>query len=349
MYGVYSAAAGAASQHGRLAGVGLAALFLAAVGCGVLSLIRSRTWENAALLALATLGGCAVHAVTPFVGLSIIYLVAWVAPFRARLWQAALITLLGSGGYVLVSIGSGLEVDATWGPAWGLVWVLVLGGILKYTVETRRRSAEVADARAREAVLDERRRLAREMHDILAHSLSAQIVHLEGARLLLERRGDTAQALQRILRAGDLARDGLAEAKRAVAALREDPVSLSEELHRLGEAHRADSGAECEVSATETGEALAPAAALLCARAAQEALTNVRKHAAGAEVSMSLRREEGDYLLEVADTGGDSGDLAGTGGGYGLVGLRERAESLGGSLEAEPAPPGFRVRLRVPA
>ena len=83
-------------------------------------------------------------------------------------------------------------------------------------------------------------------------------------------------------------------------------------------------------------------------RVAQEALTNVRKHAPGAKVPVRLEYGEDQVALVVRDSGGSPGELTATGGGYGLLGMRERAELLGGSLEAGPDEEGFVVTLRVP-
>lgn len=94
---------------------------------------------------------------------------------------------------------------------------------------------------------------------------------------------------------------------------------------------------------------LAPEARLAVVRTAQEALTNVRKHAHGADVTRALRCGDQWCELDVRDTGGASGDLGDAGGGYGLIGMRERAELLGGSLDARVDGTGFRVLLRVPA
>jgi signal transduction histidine kinase len=84
-------------------------------------------------------------------------------------------------------------------------------------------------------------------------------------------------------------------------------------------------------------------------RVAQEALTNVRKHAQGAKVQVHLDYRSDQLILQIRDSGGSPAELAGAGGGYGLLGMRERAELLGGSLEAGPDEEGFVVTLKVPA
>lgn len=204
-------------------------------------------------------------------------------------------------------------------------------------------------AEAESAALGERARIAREIHDILAHSLSAQLVHLEAARLLIERGGTSDEVLERVVFARGMAREGLAETRQALSALRGEMVPVADFLRTA----TASQGASLEV----TGEprALPAEAGLAVRRVAQEALTNVRKHAPGARVSVRLDFLDGDEVaLEVRDSGGrtSTGGLASSGGGYGLLGMRERAELLGGTLETGPCGgpegKGFVVRLRVP-
>lgn len=206
------------------------------------------------------------------------------------------------------------------------------------------------EAEAESAALGERARIAREIHDILAHSLSAQLVHLEAARLLIERGGASDDAvLERVVFARGMAREGLAETRQALSALRGEMAPVADFLHEV----TASQGASLEV----TGEqcALPAEAGLAVRRVTQEALTNVRKHAPGARVSVRLDFLDGDEVaLEVRDSGGrtPTGGLAASGAGYGLLGMRERAELLGGTLEAGPCGgpegKGFVVRLRVP-
>ncbi|NUK09375.1 sensor histidine kinase [Streptomyces lunaelactis] len=204
------------------------------------------------------------------------------------------------------------------------------------------------EAEATSAALDERARIAREIHDVLAHSLSAQLVHLEAARLQIER-GPAGpfrdQILERVVAARGMAREGLEETRQALSALRGETAPVEDYLRELSVAD----GAETAV----TGERrqLSAEASQAVRRVAQEALTNVRKHAPGAKVRMLLAYAEGEVALEVRDSGttATAGELGASGAGYGLLGMRERAELLGGSLEAGPEGEGFVVRLRVPA
>jgi signal transduction histidine kinase len=204
-------------------------------------------------------------------------------------------------------------------------------------------------AEAANAVLAERSHIAREIHDILAHSLSAQVVHLEGARLLLARDGDRVQALDRVERARNLARSGLEETRRALATLRGEIPQPKEVIQELAEEFYASTGRPCDVLVTGEPRELPPQAGLAVVRTAQEALTNVRKHAPGARARVALRYLIGKVELEVTDTGGTELGAELGGGGYGLVGMRERAELIDGTLVTGPVGEGFRVSLSVPA
>ncbi|MET0136050.1 MAG: histidine kinase, partial [Kibdelosporangium sp.] len=341
---------GAAWPHGW-PGVPLyLVLFAAGLVCCVVvyrrdSLSATNLWWLAGAAAIAL----AMTALAEFGGVGLLFLVVWVAPFRTRLRHVVLLTVLVAGGFVAVASALGQPQASTFGIAVGMGWAALLAAILHQLAVTRQQGADVAVARANAAVLNERQRLAREVHDILAHSLSAQIVHLEGAKLLLEQGGDAALVLNRVIRAGDLARSGLEDTKRAVEALRGDQAPLADQLERLANQFRTATGRPCEVLFDgDTGQ-LAPEAWLAVVRTTQEALTNVHKHAPEAHVMLRLRCE-GDWCeLQVRDTGGHVGELSGAGSGYGLVGMRERAELIGGTLDAGPDGDGFRVRLRVPA
>jgi signal transduction histidine kinase len=340
----------AVREHGWLVGAGYAVLSAASLACGAVVLRRGgSTAGNLELLAVAAASGLAMGALAPYGGTGVLFFIIWVAPFRVRLWQAVLLAALVTGAFIAVSLVVGLPSGAIFGIAAGLGWAMFLAAVLNQLAVTRRQAAAVARARSSEAVLAERQRLAREIHDILAHSLSAQILHLEGARLLLERGEDVAKALDRVNRAGDLARAGLEETKRAVEALRGDQAPLADQLECLAEVFRAATGGACEVAISGDPARLAPEARLAIIRTAQEALTNAHKHAPGAEVTMALDCHGSWCELEVRDSGRDSDRTVATGSGYGLVGMRERAELIGGSLDAGPEGDGFRVRLRVPA
>jgi signal transduction histidine kinase len=203
-------------------------------------------------------------------------------------------------------------------------------------------------AEAKAATEAERSRLAREMHDVLAHSLSALSLQLESTRLLAADRGVDAEVVAALERAHGLAAGGLSEARRAIGALRGDELPGPARLPALVEGFRASSGVDCSLSVTGSEQPLAPDARLAVYRTAQEALTNVRRHADCARVEVALEYRPGGTRLRVADHGTAAEPLNGHGG-YGRTGMRERAELLGGALTATPTPDGFCVELWLPA
>jgi signal transduction histidine kinase len=210
---------------------------------------------------------------------------------------------------------------------------------------------DTRDAQARAAVLGERQRLAREMHDVLAHSLSGLALQLEGARLRASAHDDP-ELVESLERAHHLARTGIEEARRAIGMLRGDELPGPERLPALVADFERDTGVPASVVVEGTSHPLDSEARLTMFRTAQEALTNVRKHARPARVELRLDYEpRGTWLrIENFDAGPRVEDDGGANGnGYGLTGMRERAELLGGTLTAGPTGEGFRVELWVPA
>jgi signal transduction histidine kinase len=197
--------------------------------------------------------------------------------------------------------------------------------------------------RARADVLSERNHLAREIHDVLAHSLGALSVEPEALDVVASETPDDAAALRAgLAQARRLVTDGLAEARRAVRALREDAPPLADQVAALATA--ADAAFELSGSV----RALPPEATLALYRTAQEALTNARRHAPGARASVSLAFGERDVILTVANPVSPLAAAAASGGGgFGLQGMRERALLLGGAFEAGPTPSGWRVKVRL--
>jgi signal transduction histidine kinase len=228
----------------------------------------------------------------------------------------------------------------------------MLGGASRRQYQDRAAQAEEllaervrADTeQARAAALAERNRIGREMHDVLAHSLGALSVQLEVADALLET--DAGNAREHVQRARRLAVDGLTEARKAVQALRDEPVALSEQLTALAAAD----GAALTVTGPE--RRLAPDVQLALYRAAQEAVSNARKHAPGAAVTLQLDYQSAATVLLVRNgpcpDGRPPSPLGLTGGGFGLSGMRERVELVGGELSAAAQDAGWTVRAAVP-
>lgn len=209
---------------------------------------------------------------------------------------------------------------------------------------------ETRAAQARAAALAERQRLAREMHDVLAHSLSGLVLNLEGARLLAERADADRQLTDAIARGQRLAKTGLEEARRAIGMLRDDALPGPDRLAVLAAEFEVDTGIACTFTVAGEGREIASDSRLTLYRVVQEALTNIRKHANPDRVEIRLVYGPSRIELTVEDYG-TIGDRPppGDGTGYGLTGMRERAELLGGTLRAGPTGHGFRVTLCIPA
>jgi len=230
-------------------------------------------------------------------------------------------------------------------------WYLVMR-LMRETRNQRDALAASQAAQARDAAAAERGRLAREMHDVLAHSLSALALQLESTRLLARERGVDGEVARAIDQAHHLAASGLQDARRAIAATRGDELPGPERIGVLAEAFQEQSGLPVAVAIEGEPRELAPEERLAMYRTAQEALTNVRRHATPERIEVRLAYLPQSTVLVVEDhapAGTPSAvALTGAGDGYGLTGMRERAELLGGELQAEPTADGFRVELRLP-
>ncbi|WP_406472731.1 sensor histidine kinase [Streptomyces sp. NBC_01615] len=336
---------------GDLHGWGAAAGVAGVVLCAILAwafwrtTLAHRLLPSLGLLALLL----AIATVGQGVGFRIPALVLWCgcavsAIERLPLAAALPATSVALSAYAAVNNDVWLTTAAT------TAGLALAGYVLRLDAEARgsaqRLLAQERAARAAEAesaALAERARIAREIHDVLAHSLSAQLVHLEAARLLIERGADRDTILERVVAARGMAREGLAETRQALSALRGEMSPLEDFLSEL--VATADGA---DVTVTGERQLLRAEASQAVRRVAQEALTNVRKHAPGAKVHVRLDYGVHEVTLDVRDSGGTPGELSGSGAGYGLLGMRERAELLGGSLEAGPDEEGFVVTLKVP-
>jgi signal transduction histidine kinase len=256
---------------------------------------------------------------------------------------------------------------AGWGGLNGGVGLLALVAVYMASLSARRSQvheeqeerllAELAESRKaglRAAALAERQRLAREMHDVLAHSLSGLVVQLEGTRLLAATAPGDERLPAAIDRAHLLARSGLDEARQAIGMLRGDELPGPGRLAELADQFTAGTDVPCQFTETGAARGLTPAVRFALYRVTQEALTNVRKHARPDRVEVRLHYLPEAVTLTVQDfgparAGGSTGPGGGPAGGYGLTGMVERARLLGGSLDATATHDGFRVALRVPA
>lgn len=208
----------------------------------------------------------------------------------------------------------------------------VLGRNRKEYVGQAREATLTAEAREREATIAERGRIARELHDVLGHSLTGVSLQIESAAAALEITADANQALSHLEHAGKLVRTGQEEAVAAVRTLREGEVTLHTMIESLVGMHRA-SGARIRLAVTGGPRPLDGATALALYRVAQEALTNAAKHAKGEAAEVALCYTAKTLTVCVANDTGDRAHDA-VSGGHGLVGMSERMSAVGGTLSA---------------
>jgi signal transduction histidine kinase len=213
--------------------------------------------------------------------------------------------------------------------------------------------AELAAAERETAVAEERSRLSREIHDTLAQGFASVVTHLEAADAVLD--AEPARARGHLRQAETVARASLDEARGLVWALRpatlQDgglPAALERTISTAG------TGVAAELTISGTPRPLHPEVEVTLLRAAQEALTNARRHAQASRISVTLTYFDDEVSLDVIDDGRgfDPSAVAAPGpaGGHGLAGMRERAERLAGRLEIESAPgEGTAIALSLPA
>ncbi|MEF9884430.1 sensor histidine kinase [Streptomyces sp. P9-A4] len=263
--------------------------------------------------------------------------------------QVAAATYTTSGQDVFVSTVAALAL------------ALLTAGLLGRSVRDRRgHAAELRAATAAEAVAAERLRIARELHDVVAHSIGVIAIQAGVGRRVIETQ--PAEARNALATIETTSRETLAGLRRTLGALRatareadghapppRDPAPGLADLERLT-ASTADAGVRVEVRHLgDPGRPLPPEVDLAAYRIVQESLTNVVRHAATPTCRVTVERGEDSLVVEIADDGPakPAGSLAG--GGYGIVGMRERAALLGGRFSAGPRPGGgFHVTALLP-
>ncbi len=308
----------------------------------------------------------------------------WLAPsllfllFLAypQVWFVVQGTLVGIVWTVLLAVASALGPvtagtdgraagEALQESAIGLVFSLALGmwisRVLQQSAERadlieslERTRSELATAERERGVMEERERLAREVHDTLAQGYTSIVVLAQSAAAQVE--ADPATARERLRLIEEVARDNLAEARAVVAAFRPvalDGSTLVEALERLAERFARETGLAMRVDTAALGEgvALRRDEEVVLLRGAQEALANVRRHAGASAVVVRVTRVGGDGAGQVSVHVEDDGvgfDPAAVSG-AGLEGLRGRVEQVGGEVDVASAPgEGTRVTVRVP-
>jgi signal transduction histidine kinase len=276
-------------------------------------------------------------------------------PTRRAMWVGGLLTV---GAVVAARVGKDTFEDVA---AIVLLCVtLALMGMLvrrswEAQIATERLAAQLEDAneeRAAAAALAERTRIARDLHDVLAQSLSGLAIQLEAARRVARRDGAPPQVCDLLDQAAGLTKEGLTEARRAVAALRGDSTASLEQLPGLVERYRVDLRLDVHLEITGPPRTLSALASEALLRGAQEALTNAARYARISTVRVELRYEDAATVLCVQDSrppGVEAPAALVTGSGMGLKGMAERIGQAGGRLESGPTADGWRVMMEVPA
>ncbi len=270
---------------------------------------------------------------------------------------AGLALTVGVAALVTVNDPTAKTGDFVWDAiTFTIAWIVGFAVGDKYReVDAAKERAALAERereeRARRAVADERARIARELHDVVGHSVSVMTVQASAVRRLLEQDQErVSEALQVVEQTG---REALAEMRRMVGVLRhaEDGPALApqpslEQLERLVE-HTRNAGLPVDLRVEGDPVQLPTGIDLTAYRLVQEGLTNAIKHAGANRAEVLVRYAGGHVEVTVSDDGCGAGD--GGGGGHGLVGMRERVSVYGGKLEAGARPEGgFLLRATLP-
>jgi signal transduction histidine kinase len=330
--------------------MGLAAAVVSGVAWLAWILSREdRRLSTVALVVLSAAGG--VSAAVHTTGGLFVFVATAATGFCWSLPAAIAVFGPGIVGFLITSLASGSSLSHS--------SALVVSGLLGIVLGTGRRQLLERDREAtllatadrrvalanREAQLtNERNRLGREIHDVVAHSLGAVSIQLTALETRIDR-GDSPEALRgRVRSLRGLVADGLLELRDAVHALRDDELSLDTQINRLCTLH------DAELTVTGRSRAVAASQALALYRVVQEALTNAAKHAAGAGITVELAYGPEDVTTVIDNEAGSSlpDALAETGGGHGLEGMRTRVELAGGQCAVGPHGRGWRVSATLP-
>jgi signal transduction histidine kinase len=373
---------------GARLGVSLALAGYAVAVAATVAVAWARRGYLFQVLLIGLIGGCgvALAALQPHGPAEIAASVGvWIAAVRLPLRPAIVATVLITGA-LAVTIALTQQPAAQSALAATLLCLLlaVTGQFIRRGRESQDRTellmAQLQDAREAEAAaaaLAERSRIAGELHDVLAHALSGLAIQLQGARKLADREVASSALRAALERSADLAREGLADARQAVGALRGDRLPTVDQVGALVEDFRRNTGAEATLRIDGTPRPLPADSSLALFRGAQEALTNITRYAPGTSVAVTVRYAPDRTTLAVADHTRTAGPpvaaapdapgtadesapgaggaapggnplLAEAGGGHGLTAMRERATRAGGSARAGPTADGWLVELEVP-
>lgn len=266
--------------------------------------------------------------------------------------RAAFILAVAAAAPWLVAVVLAPEAGIAWTP-WASAQVLTfaLGRLVRRQQDLIDQLERARGALAEQAVAEERRRIARELHDLAGHTLAAMLLHVTGARHVLGR--DVDEAERALLEAEAVGRSSLDQIRATVSALRThergtDPsAGAAADLPALVAEYRR-AGLDIDASISEPAVRLEGPVGTAVHRIAREALANVARHAPSNAVEMSVAVDGGAAHLVVVDRGRPGAWPDPDAGHFGLVGMQERARALGGELGAHPTEDGWRVEAWLP-
>ena len=334
------------------------AALLACVYLDLVPRLRER-WLPVALSAMAVGGGLA--AATSGSGQTLVVFAAIAAMVVGAETELPAPLAVAAAGMIPIWV-AGPFTHSTFGTLAGYPLLIVVGVTFgrnrrSYRVQAEQSAAlleqyKLLRAEQRRAdVLDERTRIAREIHDVLAHSLGALGIQIQSAKAMLTDDADIDHAVEALSTAQRIAADGLIETRRAVHALRVDALPLSDELAGVVETHRQRYRVPVTFETAGEVRPLSPDASLTLLRVGQEALVNAAKHAPGQQIAVQLDYTGTGVRLSVANhlNGAVVTDRKpGLTGGYGLTGMRERLRLLNGTLLAGPREDEWAVTAELP-
>jgi signal transduction histidine kinase len=278
----------------------------------------------------------------------LIFLIVRVGVLRSRP-EVIAVTLASTAVMVSVELAGRYTGSFIWVLAYGMVGASTFAFQAQYRLFEQQRKAQAE--LAQRAAADERQRIAREIHDVVAHSLAVTMLHLTGARLALHR--DPAEAEAALLEAERLGRESLAEIRRTVGLLAPEgtgtaaPMPAATDIPELVHEFEA-AGLDVDFELTGDPGTLLPATGLALYRVAQESLSNVVRHAPGTHTTMSLRVGDKVVSMHVRNRLARTPSAPGTNGGLGVRGMRERVTLLGGELRAGADGDAWCVDVELP-
>jgi signal transduction histidine kinase len=282
-----------------------------------------------------------------------VYAVSVYGSSRARLWVVGLVAVFTLATFVtaLAAVTPHRESLLTLGPPALVAWVVgdYIRGRRVFFIELITRHRRESEALRRAAVEEERLRIARELHDVVAHNVSVMAIQAGAARVSGSSSGEALKSIE------NTARETLAELNQLLGVLRKDPGAPArspqpglDQLNGLLTSAR-ESGLDASLKSTGETRPLPAALDLSAYRIVQEAITNALKHSNATRLEVVIDHQPDALVLTISDNGTGASEKVGESTGHGLIGMRERVELFGGELgTGSSSLGGFTVRARLP-